>query len=85
MLGSVGQQSHLTGLFDGPAQQALMFGASPGLAPGFNLAPVRDIAFHEATGFFVVNLADVVVAKLANFAAGRALAPTALAPFATRR
>jgi hypothetical protein len=85
MLGSVGQQSHLTGLFDGPAQQALMFGACPGLAPGFDLATVRDIAFHEAIGFLVVNLADVVMAKLANFAAGRALAPTAFAPFTARR
>jgi hypothetical protein len=84
VLGSVGQQRHLTSLFDGPAQQALMLGTCPGLTTGFNLAAIRDEPLHEAVRLFVVDLADVIVAKLANFAAGRALTSTAFAPVAAR-
>jgi hypothetical protein len=82
VLGSIGQQGHLSRLFNGPAQQALMLGARPGLATGLNFAAIRDVAFHEATSILVVDFANMIVAELANFAARCTLASTALAPFA---
>src|SRR5579864_6791547 len=69
---SVGQQRHEARLLQGGAQAALMFRACPRLAPGFNLATIRNVAFHETTGVLVVDFTHVIVAELAYFAARRA-------------
>src|SRR5579883_623044 len=77
---SVGQQSHMASLFQRDAQAALMFRARPGFAAGFDLPPIRDVAFQKATGVLIIDLAHMVVAKLANLAASAALAaPASLA------
>ena len=54
-----------------------MLGAGARLAAGFDLAAIRNVAFHEAAGIFVVDLTYMVMTKLTYFAARRALtAPT---------
>src|SRR5947209_2096468 len=84
VLGSVGEQGHLSSLFESCTQEALVFGACPGLTTGFNFATVRDVAFHKATGVFIIDFAYMIVTELAYFAARCALASIAIASLPTR-
>jgi hypothetical protein len=70
-------------LFECHAQAALMFSACPRLAAGFDFTAIRDVAFQETAGILVIDLAYMIVAKLAYFAARSALASPALASLAT--
>jgi hypothetical protein len=69
MFRSVGQQRHVPRLFEGGGQAALVFRARSRFAAGFNLATIRNVAFHETAGVFIIDLTNVIVTKLANFAA----------------
>jgi hypothetical protein len=80
---SVGQQRHVPCLFKRYAETALMFGASSRLASRFNFATIRNVAFHETVGIFIINFTHMVVTKLAYFAARCTLAAPAWT-FATR-
>jgi hypothetical protein len=71
---SVGQQRHVSRLFERNGQPALVFRARSRFAAGFNLATIRNVAFHEAAGVFVIDFTSMIVTKLANFAARWALA-----------
>src|SRR5579863_469699 len=66
---SVGQQRHVPRLFERDAETALVFRARSRFAAGFNFATIRDVAFHETAGVFVIDFTHVVVTKLANLAA----------------
>jgi len=46
-----------------------VFRASAGFAAWFNLATIRNEAFHETVSVFIIDFADVIVAKLTDFAA----------------
>jgi len=70
-------------LFDSTAQTTLMFSTGSRLAARLDLATIRNIFPQEAVGIFVINLANVIVTKLTNFAAGTPIAPTR-APLARR-
>jgi hypothetical protein len=71
--------------FDSRTQTALVFRARAGFPARLDLAAIRDIAFHEAaaSSLFIINFADVVMAKLTNFAASRTLTPSAFTSLAT--
>src|SRR5436305_12860545 len=84
VLGSVGEQCHLSCLFDCYAQEALMFGACPGLTTRLDFTTIRDIALDETNSVFVIDLASMIVAELTYFTARCALASWAIASFATR-
>jgi hypothetical protein len=83
MFRSVGQQRHVSRLFECDSQAALVFCARSRFAAGFDLATIRNVAFHETAGVFIIDLTHVIVTKLANFAArwplaarrGRSVAP----------
>jgi hypothetical protein len=66
---SVGQQRHVSRLFERDREPALMFRARSCFAAGFNLAAIRNVTFHESAGVFVINFTRMIVTKLANFAA----------------
>jgi len=70
----------MASLFERDAQPALVFSARAGFPTWLNFATIGDVALHKAAGVLVVNLAHMVVAKLANFAASTAFtAPASLA------
>lgn len=70
----------MASLFERDAQTALVFGACTSFPPWLDFAPIGDVALHKAAGIFVVDLADVIMTKLANLAASAALsAPAAVA------
>jgi hypothetical protein len=69
MFRSVGQQRHVSRLLERNRQAALVFRARSRFAARFNFATIRNVAFHEAAGVFVIDLTNVIVTKLANFAA----------------
>src|SRR5579872_5303423 len=69
MFRSVGQQRHMSRLFERDRKATLVFRARSRFAAGFNLATIRNVAFHESAGVFVINLTSMIVTKLANFAA----------------
>src|SRR5579859_1185755 len=83
MFRSVGQHRHMSRLFEGDGQAALVFRARSRFAAGFDLATIRNVAFHETAGIFIINLTNVIVTKLANFAARWPLATrtAAIAPW----
>jgi hypothetical protein len=72
----------MASLFERDAQAALVFRACASFAPWLDFAPIRDVALHKAAGILVVDLANVIMTKLANLAASSAL--SAPAPFAAR-
>src|SRR5579863_3750577 len=74
MFRGIGQQRHVSRLFEGDGQAALVFCARSRFATGFNLATIRNVAFHETAGVFIINLTNVIVTKLAHFAARWSLA-----------
>ena len=69
MLGSIGKQGHKTRLLERGTQAALMLGAGSCLAARLDLAAIRNKAFQQAAGVFVIDVAHMIMAKLANFAA----------------
>jgi hypothetical protein len=83
MFRSVGQHRHVSRLFEGDSQAALVLCARSRFAAGFNLATIRNVAFHETAGVFIIDLTNVIVTKLANFAARWPLATrtAAVAPW----
>jgi len=86
MFRSVGQQRHVSRLFESGSQAALVFRARARFAAGFNLATIRNVAFHETAGVFIIDLTNVIVTKLAHFAARGPLTPRgAIAPWAAFR
>jgi len=77
MFRSVGQQRHMPRLFERDRETALVFRARSRFAARFNLATIRDVAFHESAGVLVIDFTRMIVTKLANFAArGPLAAPT---------
>jgi hypothetical protein len=84
MFRSVGQQRHVSRLFERNRQAALVFRARSRFAAGFNLATIRNEAFHEAAGVFVIDFTNVIVTKLANFAACWPLAARTAGALAAR-
>src|SRR5579875_2849629 len=74
MFGSIRQQCHMPRLLQRHAKAALMFRAGSRLAAGFDFATIRDVAFHETAGILVIDLAHMIVTKLAYFTARSALA-----------
>jgi hypothetical protein len=62
-------------LFDSSAQATLVFGASSRLAAGFNFAAIRNVFPQESVKIFVINFANMIVAKQTNLAAGTTIAP----------
>jgi len=80
----VGQQGHLSRLFESYTKTALVFGTSPCLTTGFNFPAIGNVAlFAKAAHFLVVNFTHMVMTKLANFAARCALAASTLTSFTT--
>jgi hypothetical protein len=69
MFRSVGQQRHVARLFERDRKATLVFRARSRFAAGFDLATIRNVAFHESAGVFVINFTSMIVTKLANFAA----------------
>jgi len=71
--------------FDGRTQTALVFGAGASFPAWLNLAAIRNVAFHKATtgSFFIIYFANMVMAKLTNFAARGTLASSAFTSLAT--
>src|SRR5579875_486635 len=70
----------MPGLFQCHAQPALVLCACAGFTAWLNFAPIRDVALHKAARILVIDLAHMVMAKLANFAASAAFAaPASLA------
>jgi len=77
MFRSVGQQRHVPRLFERDRETALVFRARSRFAARFNLATIRDVAFHESAGVFVIDFTRMIVTELTNFAAhGPLAAPT---------
>jgi hypothetical protein len=76
MLCSIGEQSHKASLLDRGAQPALVLGTGTSFAAGFDFATIRDVAFHETIGIFIVNFTHMIMAELTNFAATTALTTT---------
>lgn len=69
VFGSIGKQGHETRLLERDAQAALVLGARPGLAARLDLAAIRYEAFQQAAGVLIIDVAHMIVAKLAHFAA----------------
>jgi hypothetical protein len=61
-------------LLERNAQAALVFGTRPRFAAGFDLTTIGDVTFQEAVGLLIIDLANVIVAELTNFAARSSLA-----------
>ena len=77
MLCCVGEQCHIACLLDGTTQATLMLGAGARLTARFDLATIRDVALHEAASIFVIDLTDMIVTELTNFASrGTLTTPT---------
>src|SRR5258708_29018 len=61
-----------------------MLSAGPRLAARFNFATIRDVAFSEQVDILVIDLAHMLVAKMAYFAARDTITAWTVAPFAAR-
>jgi hypothetical protein len=59
-----------------------MLGTGPRFTTGLDLSAIRDVALHETTGIFVIDLANMIMTELTDFAARGALASATLAAFA---
>jgi hypothetical protein len=81
MLWCIRKQSHIAGLFNCYAQATLVLGARSSFAAWLDFTTIRNETFKEAISVLIIDFTDVIVAKLANFAAGA----TAASRFSARR
>jgi len=83
MIRGVGQQCQVACTLNGEGELALVAGARPCLAAGFNLPALRDES-PELVGLLVVDDVDLVHAECADLAA-TASPPSSAAPAAPGR
>jgi hypothetical protein len=67
LLGGLGEQGHRAGTSDGPGELSLVAGTAARDAARRDLAPLRD-EVPEPADVLVIDQADPIDAKLANFA-----------------
>jgi len=72
MLGSIGNQSQMSGSLDSNSYRSLVLGAGTCLATRINPASLRNIGAQFA-GVFIINYVDLVTAEGTNFPFGNVL------------